>query len=306
LLTSLSAADLHPTNTFPAGYTVRQGRHRHKSGGHPCWDDALPKHNDTLIFVGSSSSEPIQQSANGVIYMRKRIYEVIEISNGSDLWSSIYDYFMMVVILASLLSLTFKQENTVFVIIDKTAVIIFIIDYLLRLCTADFKYANKSITSFIRYPLSMMALIDLFSILPSVSLLNNSFKLLRILRLIRAFRVFRVFKVLRYSKSFRIIVSVFKKQKESLLAVLTLAIAYIIISALIIFNIEPDSFGTFFDAVYWATVSLTTMGYGDIYPVTSIGRIVTMVSAIFGIAIVALPAGIITAGYMHEITSDDK
>jgi voltage-gated potassium channel len=85
-----------------------------------------------------------------------------------------------------------------------------------------------------------------------------------------------------------------------------LAIAYIIISALIIFNIEPDSFGTFFDAVYWATVSLTTMGYGDIYPVTSIGRIVTMVSAIFGIAIVALPAGIITAGYMHEITSDDK
>lgn len=66
-------------------------------------------------------------------------------------------------------------------------------------------------------------------------------------------------------------------------------------------NVEPDSFNSFFDAVYWATVSLTTMGYGDIYPVTEIGRVVTMISSLFGIAIVALPAGIITAGYMDEI-----
>ena len=105
----------------------------------------------------------------------------------------------------------------------------------------------------------------------------------------------------RYSKSVRIIVSVFKKSKESLIAVGTLAIAYIIISALIVFNVEPESFNTFFDAIYWATVSLTTVGYGDIYPVPTIGRIVTMISSVFGIAIVALPAGIITAGYMNEI-----
>ena len=76
---------------------------------------------------------------------------------------------------------------------------------------------------------------------------------------------------------------------------------YNVVSALIIFNIEGDSFETFFDAIYWATVSLTTVGYGDIYPVTSIGRIITMVSSIFGIAVVALPAGIITAGYMKEL-----
>jgi voltage-gated potassium channel len=238
--------------------------------------------------------------------MRKRIFEIIEVSKGSDLWSSIYDYFMMVVIVASLLPLAFKQDIVAFVVIDKIAVTIFIIDYLLRLCTADFKYGKTSISSFLRYPFSFMAIIDLLSILPSVTVLNSSFKLLRILRLIRAFRVFRVFKVLRYSKSFRIIISVFKRQRASLLAVVTLAIAYIIISALIIFNVEPDSFNTFFDAVYWATVSLTTMGYGDIYPITTVGRTVTMVSSIFGIAIVALPAGIITAGYMNEINKTDS
>jgi voltage-gated potassium channel len=238
--------------------------------------------------------------------MRKRIFEIIELSNGGDFWSSVYDYFMMVVIFASLVPLTFKQDHAIFFVIDKIAMTIFIVDYILRLCTADFKSGKKSVFSFIRYPFSFMAIIDLVSILPSVTLLNSGFKLLRILRLIRAFRVFRVFKVLRYSKSFRIIVSVFQKQKEPLLAVGTLAIAYIVISALVIFNVEPDSFKTFFDAVYWATISLTTMGYGDIYPITTVGRTVTMISAFFGIAIVALPAGIITAGYMNEISERDN
>ena len=239
--------------------------------------------------------------------MRKRIYEIIEVSKSSDLVSSIYDYMMMVVIIASLLPLAFKSEYPVFIVIDRIAVSIFIIDYILRLATADLKYGKNSLSSFMRYPFSLMAIIDLLSILPSIALLNNSFKLLRIFRLVRAFRVFRVFKVLRYSKSFKIIVNVFKKQKAPLLAVITLAIAYILISALIIYNVEPDSFDTFFSAIYWATVSLTTVGYGDIYPITTIGRIVTMVSSIFGIAIIALPSGIITAGYLKEVsTSKDN
>lgn len=207
----------------------------------------------------------------------------------------------MVVIFASLIPLAFKNTLLLFQIIDKVAVSIFIIDYFFRLITADYKYGKKSISSFVRYPFSFLAIIDLISILPSLTILNSGFKLLRVLRMVRAFRVFRVFKALRYSKSIRIIASVFRNSKESLIAVGTLAIAYILISALVIFNVEPDSFETFFDAIYWATVSLTTMGYGDIYPVTTFGRTVTMVSSIFGIAIVALPAGIITAGYMKEI-----
>ena len=101
-----------------------------------------------------------------------------------------------------------------------------------------------------------------------------------------------------------IIANVIRKQKTALLAVFSLAVSYILISALVIFNVEPDSFGDYFDAVYWATVSLTTVGYGDIYPVTDAGRIITMLSSILGIAVVALPAGIITAGYMSEIEKD--
>ena len=159
-----------------------------------------------------------------------------------------------------------------------------------------------------------MALVDMLSILPSISSINSAFKLfkvfrmfrlLRSLRMLKAFRVFRVIKAARYSKSLRIIADVLVESKDALLAVGTLSVLYVLISALIIFNVEPDSFNSFFDAVYWATVSLTTVGYGDIYPTTVIGRTVAMISSVFGIAIVALPAGIITAGYMKAINKED-
>ena len=151
-----------------------------------------------------------------------------------------------------------------------------------------------------------MAIIDLLSILPSVSVLNSSFRLLKLFRLLRTLKVLRAFKFLRYSKSFEIISNVFKKQKKVLAAVATMAVAYVLVSALVIYNVEPESFNTFFDAVYWATISLTTVGYGDLYPVTTIGRIVTMISSVFGIAIIALPSGVITAGYLSEINKDDE
>ena len=233
--------------------------------------------------------------------MRKKIFDIIEPSQKNNILSSIYDVFMIVLILLSMLPLCFKQTNNVLTVMDTVCVIVFIIDYFLRWITADYKYNKKSFWSFVRYPFGIFAIIDIISVLPSISVLNGAFKLLRIVRMTRAFKVFRAFKMFRYSKSARIIAAVFKKSKESLIAVGTLAVAYIIVSALIVFNVEPESFNTFFDAIYWATVSLTTVGYGDIYPVTTVGRIVTMVSSLFGIAIVALPAGIITAGYMCEI-----
>ena len=232
---------------------------------------------------------------------RKRIFEIIEKSDGKDRVSSAYDIFMILVIFVSLIPLAFKTDIPLFQITEKITVTIFIIDYLLRWVTADYKFNSSSIVSFVKYPFSFMAIIDLISILPSLTILNSGFKVLRVLRMIRAFRVFRVFKAVRYSKSFEIIGNVFRSSKEQLLAVCVLAGGYILISALIIFNVEPDSFGNFFDAVYWATVSLTTVGYGDIYPVSTMGRIITMLSSILGIAIVALPAGIITAGYMTEL-----
>ncbi|MBE5924890.1 MAG: ion transporter [Lachnospiraceae bacterium] len=236
--------------------------------------------------------------------MRKRIYEIVEKAEDNDIVSHIYDVFMIVVIALSLIPLVFKNEYVILNVIDKVTVVIFIIDYLLRWITADYRYEKKNVVSFIKYPFSAMAIIDLLSILPSLSLLNKGFKILRVLRMIRALRVVRVFKAMRYSKSLILIANVLKASRDSLIAVCALAGGYILVSALIIFNVEPDSFNTFFDAVYWATVSLTTVGYGDIYPITTIGRIITMVSSVFGIAIVALPAGIITAGYMNELQKD--
>ena len=232
--------------------------------------------------------------------MRKRIFEIIEVSKEDDKASSIYDLFMLICIVASIIPLAFKTTNLGFTIIDKVTVIIFIMDYLFRFFTADYKLKDGYL-SFIKYPITPMAVIDLLSILPSITIINSGFKLFRLFRITKTFRIFRIFKAARYSKSITIIMSVIKQSKEALVAVATLSFCYILVSALVIFNVEPNSFESFFDAIYWATVSLTTVGYGDIYPVTTAGRIITMLSSMFGIAIVALPAGIITAGYMHQI-----
>lgn len=237
--------------------------------------------------------------------MRQRIYEIIEVAAEEDVLSKIYDSVMMVVIFISLIPLAFKRQTDYFVIIDNVCVTIFIIDYFLRVITADLK-KKKGVISFFIYPFTPMAIIDLLSILPSITILNNGFKLLKIFRLMRTFRIFRIFKAVRYSKNILLIIKVLKRQKDSLLVVLGLALGYVMVSALIIFNVEPQTFDTFFDAIYWATVSLTTMGYGDIYPVSMAGQVITMLSAILGIAIVALPDSIITTGYMEEINEQKK
>lgn len=238
--------------------------------------------------------------------MRKRIYEIIEVAREGDRLSAVYDSFMMLMISLSLLPLMFKETTLPLQVLDRTAVVVFILDYLLRWATADYKFDKRSVWSFVRYPFSFMAIIDLLSILPSLSVLNASFKVLRVLRLMRALRVFRVLRAVRYSKSIRIIGAVLRRSRTELIAVGTLAVGYILISALVIFNAEPDSFDDFFEAVYWATVLLTTVGYGDIYPVTAVGRLIAMVSSLFGIAIVALPAGIITAGYMRALEQEKQ
>ena len=236
--------------------------------------------------------------------MRKRIYEIIEVSSEGDKISFAYDMFMMISIIISIVPLAFKQQIHFFYYTDIVTTVLFIVDYLLRLFTADYKLDKHRASAFIIYPFTPWAIIDLVSILPTLTVLNSGFKLLRLFRIFRTFRVFRVFKAFRYSKSITIIIKVIKNSKNALLAVCTLAVGYILVSALVIFNVEADSFETFFDAIYWATVSLTTVGYGDIYPITTAGRIITMISSLFGIAIVALPAGIITAGYMDALNED--
>lgn len=236
--------------------------------------------------------------------MRKRILEIIEIGAENDTLSKIYDAGMMVIILASILPLVFKTHATWMNIVDAISVTVFIIDYLLRWSTADIKYHSR--IGFVKYPFGLMAIIDLLAILPSLFLLNSSLKLLKLFRLFRSIRVLRVFKIFRYSKSINMIINVFKAQKETLVTIAGIAVGYVLISALVVLNVEPETFDNYFEAVYWATISLTTVGYGDIYPITILGKIITMISSVLGIAIVALPAGVITAGIMDEINRNGK
>ena len=238
--------------------------------------------------------------------MRKRIYQIIEPARKGDEESTLYDYAILLLIVLSLIPLAVKHDPPALILLDKTCACIFALDYLLRLLTADYKLRDHSALAFIRYPFTFIALVDLFSILPSFTFINESFKVLRVLRMFSTLRVLRVFKAARYSKSLRIIMRVLRKSHDALVAVCTLAGAYILICALVILNLEPDHFKDFFEAVYWAVVSLTTMGYGDIYPVTTVGRVFTIFSAIFGIAIIALPAGIITAGYMETLEEEHR
>lgn len=237
--------------------------------------------------------------------MRERIYRTIEASDGQDVWSSVYDAFMMVMIIVSLLPLNFKEEIPFFNITDEITTVVFIIDYLLRWSTADFGSKDKPVIAFLRYPFTPMAIIDLISILPSVTLLHRGFKMLRVFRMVRATRVLRIFKFIRYSKNVQIILNVIKNSKKALLTVGIFALGYVYISALIAFNVEPDTFDNIYDAIYWAVVSLTTVAYGDVYLVSEVGRAISMFSSLFGVAFVALPAGIITAGYMKEIEKID-
>lgn len=245
-----------------------------------------------------------QPNSSGI---RQRIFEIIEPAKNGDSLSLAYDIFIVVAVILSLLPLTMKEEIFFFHVTDIVVSIIFIVDYLLRLITADYKLRKPLLHSVARYPFTVSAIIDVLSILPILNVVADqfgSFRLLRIFRMTKALhlvRIFGLFRAFRYSQTIKIIFAVIRNSKEALLVVAGFACFYIVISALLVFNVEPDTFKSFFDAVYWATVSLTTVGYGDLYPTTTTGKMVSMVSSFFGIAIIALPAGIITAGYMDQL-----
>ncbi len=235
---------------------------------------------------------------------RKQIFEIVETDSHS-LISKIYDWAMLVFIVISLIPLAFREQTASLIWLDRISVSIFIIDYLLRWITADYKLSNSpKWKAFLLYPITPFAIVDLLSILPSFSLFNRAFKLLRITRLLK---ILRIFKFIRYSENIQILLKVLHKERHILFTVFLIAIAYIVVTALIMFNVEESAmFEDFFDALYWATTTLTTVGYGDIYPSTDLGRIISMFSAILGVAVIALPSGVITASYLEELRENKK
>lgn len=230
--------------------------------------------------------------------MRGRIYEILEGDGVPSIW---YGRVMTAVIIVSMIPLCFWDWNAVFDVTETVCITIFIADYVARWATADFKL-GKGALSFILYPFTPMAIVDMLTMLPTFIAINPAWRTLRILRMLRALRAFRLF---RYSKSVHAIVGAFQRGRGQLSVVLALALAYVLLCAMVMFNVEHDTFPTYFHALYWSVVSLTTVGYGDLYPTTDIGRTIAMFSSLAGIAIVALPSSIITAGLLEELKGGD-
>ena len=193
---------------------------------------------------------------------RQGIFNLIDRGQSGTWKSRIYEWYMLVMILASIVPLMFIEFHPVFRTIEIVTVTAFIIDYLIRWSTADYQL-KKGWLSFVIYPFTPMAIIDLLSILPGLNLINHEFKLLRLTRMLKIVRLLKIF---RYSDKITIFFRVLKKERQVLLSVLMLALFYIFITALVMFNAEPhinpqtgeETFHSFFDALYWATVTLTT------------------------------------------------
>ena len=242
--------------------------------------------------------------------MLEQINNIIE-PNKENTISQIYRWIMLIAISIGLFPLMFRKQCWLFWLFDIISCSCFVMDYILRWMTCNIRSNKKRWTQYVIYPFTPMAIIDLLSILPTFNVLVPTFKTVRITRLLK---IFRVIKIVRYVESLDIIYTVFKKQRNILCLVLSLTIFYIFITALVMFNeekqINPETgeyiFRNFFDALYWATSTLTTVGYGDIVPVSDTGKGISILSSLVGIAIIALPSGIITAGYIEELQNRGK
>lgn len=241
--------------------------------------------------------------------MRERIFNIVQRARPGDVVSHAYDVFIVAVAFLSIVPLMFRPQDmtpqmaVVLNMIDVVTVYLLFLDYILRWMTHDFKVGKAGKLGkggwrvFARYPFTPLAIIDMLAILPSLGVLPESLKFLRVLRVTKMFR---------YSKNLTIVANVFRAQRNTLLSVLAVALMYIFVSGLVMFVNEPNTFDNFFDALYWATTALTTVGYGDVYPVTDLGKFISMASSLFGIAVIALPAGIITGGFLEQVRQRDE
>lgn len=229
---------------------------------------------------------------------KRRIYEILEVSKHGDITSKAYDYMILFSVAVGLVPLTIKGDNQYTRLIDLLTIIIYATDYFLRLYTSDYKMGIKSYKAYVANALMPMSIIDLISITPILTFIFPASKTIGLFRL---FRVVLLLKVVRYSTTVEIIWHIVIKAWRPLSAVIMLAFVYIVTCGLIVYQVEPDIFNDFMDAIYWSGCTVLTVGYGDIAPKTDIGRFLSVLSAMMGVAIIALPSGIITAAYMNEL-----
>ena len=242
---------------------------------------------------------------------RRRSYALLN-PEEDDRIGRFIDTFIIILISLSILAVILESDKSLhkayaspFLLFEWFSSITFTVEYVLRVwtCVEDERFA-KPISGRIRYMLTPMALVDLVAILPFYLPMFFSFDA-RVLRAIRLFRLFRLFKIGRYSASLNSLIGVFNRKKEELAITFFAMVILLIMASSVIFFVEnvkqPEKFSSIPAAMWWGVATLTTVGYGDVYPMTPLGKFLGALIALLGVGIVALPAGIIASGFNEAI-----
>ena len=247
---------------------------------------------------------------------KARIYQILEKAEDGDRFSRTVDLMLIALIFLNILAVILEtvasleeQFGAFFAWFEWFSIIVFSIEYLLRVwsCTED-PYYKDPVKGRLKYIFSFMSLIDLVSLLPFFlpRLINLDGRFLRSLRLLR---LFRLLKFTRYSKAMKIISKVLRSRREELTISMAIAgILLVTVSCLMYFvehTEQPEAFSSIPATMWWGVATLTTVGYGDIYPITVLGKILGGIMAVLGVGIFALPAGILATGF-NEVLGDKE
>ena len=244
---------------------------------------------------------------------RRRVYEIVEIGAAGDLVSRAYDLFYTLTIILNLTATVLDTYNSIHAkygallgLIEFVTVTAFAVDYVLRIYTADFHYRGLSRGKAAwKYAVSFGGVVDIISFLP-VYLPFFFPSGAAAFRLVRVIRIFRLFRINAYYDSLNVITSVLSSKKNQLISSVSIILVLMLASSLCMYSLEneaqPEVFSNAFSGIWWAASTLLTVGYGDIYPVTTMGRILGIVITFLGVGMVAIPTGIISAGFVEQDT----
>jgi voltage-gated potassium channel len=243
---------------------------------------------------------------------QKRIFQIMDGSDKSDYSSISFNVLISLFIILNVLAVILETSADFYMsyssyldMFEKISILIFSSEYILRIftCSSDHRFKGF-ITGKIKFMLTPYAIIDLFAIIPFFLPLLIPFDM-RYIRILRLMRLFRIFKLVRYSEAIRNLKNVFCIKKEELLISLFALFLLLIISSSLMYFIEsehqPDAFSSIPSTMWWAVATLTTVGYGDVYPITPLGKFLGAIISVLGIGLFALPAGIIASGFAEAM-----
>jgi voltage-gated potassium channel len=245
---------------------------------------------------------------------KHRIFEIIDDTDENGFPNTIFDYFIISLIILNIFAIFIETYQSISLqygglldAFELFSVIVFTIEYILRIWTCTYYTDFKSPLIWrLKYASHFMMLIDLFSFLPYYLAIFIPLDP-RIIKLFRLFRLFRILKLLRYYSSTEVIYSVLRKNREYLYSIFFLIVIFLIFASYLIYILEseaqPDKFGNIDQSFWWAVISLTTVGYGDVYPSTGPGKFFTTFILLIGIGMIALPTGLIASGFLEEMKS---